>query len=279
MTTTQNIYRERRDALLARITDVLAMDKRFLAGWLTGSYAREEADALSDIDISLVLADPYSEVLCRRLEQVSPKTSPERYSLFSQFGVPALIHENNNNAPEGGTFTFILYSETVLMVDWTLIPQSKAIRPHQSRILFDKDNVPVAPPPAPEPWEQSRKTVAETWAFFWMMTAITIKYILREDGVYAAHWIESLQAMVREIERRLERKPWQYTRGSLSSLQHTREEQLQSIQGLCKRMLELKDGVSKFTGSEPMTPASQIEELFLLAQDTNPQTKIFNRKS
>lgn len=125
------VYREQRDYFLTTITETLSKDERFVAGWLTGSFTRNEADSLSDIDISLVVSDKYSASFCTRLEQVSARTSPECYDLFSQFGKPALIHENNNNAPEGGTFTFVLYADSAVMVDWVLRPQDKAIRPLQ----------------------------------------------------------------------------------------------------------------------------------------------------
>ena len=279
MTKSLDVYRKRRDVLLARIVDVLAMDERFVAGWLTGSYARGNADALSDIDITIAVADPESGSLCQRLEQVSSQTSSERYALFSQFGTPALIHENNNNAPEDGTFTFVLYSESAIMVDWTLIPRSKAKRPGQSILLFEKANIPLTPPLEPEQLEQSKKAVAEIWAFFWMMTAITIKYMTRSDDVYVTEWLEHLHGLQREIERRLDRKPWQYTRGSLSSFQVTREAQLKSIRELCNHMLEIKDRVSEFIGSAPLTPMTEIEKLFTLAQNANPQSKIVNLKS
>ena len=258
-------YHEHRDALLAKISETLSMDERFVAGWLTGSLSRDEADYMSDIDLRLVVSDSYSLSLCTRLEQVSAQTAPERYSLFSQFGKPALIHENNNNAPESGTFTFVLYADSALMVDWVLSPQIKAIRPIQSLLLFEKVAIPIAPPPEPENIEQSRKAVAEQWAFFWMMTAITIKYIVRNDGVFAAEWIEHLHEIVHEIERRMNRKPWSYTRGSLSKLQPTREKQLESIQKLCSRMQGLKSRFAEFTGSEPATPLTEIETLLSLA--------------
>jgi hypothetical protein len=279
MTTTLDIYRERRDTLLARITDDLAMDERFIAGWLTGCYARGDADALNDIDITIAVADPESEVLCRRLEQVSSQTSSERYSLFNLFGAPVLIHENNNNAPEGGTFTFVLYSESALMIDWALIPQSKAKRPSQSILLFEKVNIPVTPPLEPEALEQSKKELSEIWAFFWMMTAITIKYMIRSDAVFVTEWIEHLYNLQQEIERRLDRKPWQYNRGSLTSLQPSREDQISSIRQLCNCMLKIKDRVSEFIGAEPLTPMTEIENLFTLAQNANPQSKIVNPKS
>ena len=258
-------YREHRDSLLTKITETLSKDERFVAAWLTGSFSRNEADSLSDIDISLVVSDQYGPSLCTRLEQVSARTSPERYALFSQFGNLALIHENNNNAPESGTFTFVLYAESAVMIDWVLIPQLKAKRPFHSLILFEKNSIPIAPLPEPEDPERSKKSVAEIWAFFWMMTAVTIKYIHRDDGVFAAEWIEHLHGLIYEIERRLNRESWQYTRGSLSKLKSTRENQLESIHELCNRMQELKSRVAEFTGSEPAMPSAEIELLLSLA--------------
>jgi hypothetical protein len=258
-------YRELRATLLARITATLSTDERFVAAWLTGSLSRNDADSLSDIDLRLVVADQYSPVVCKRLEQVSAQTSPERYALFGQFGKPALIHENNNNAPQGGTFTGVLYSESALVVDWTLIRHLNAARPAQARLLFEKIPIPLTPPPEPEDLEESRKAVAEQWAFFWMMTAVTIKYIHRDDGVFVAEWLEHLQSLIHDIERRLNRELWRYTRGSFTKLQSTREKQLESIRELCDRMKGLKARVAEFTGSEPAMPLTEIEILLSLA--------------
>lgn len=258
-------YRQNRDTLLKSIVTELSNDERFPAAWLTGSYGRGEADDVSDLDICLVIADSYSESFCARQEQVSHQTIPERLALFRMFGEPALIHENNNNAPEGGTFTFVMYSNSALMVDWTIIPQTNAARSFESLLLFDKANIPISPPPEPADLEQSRKVVAEQWAFFWMMTAVTIKYIHRDDSVFVAEWIEHLHGLIHEIDRRLNGQPWSYTRGSLSKLQPTREKQLELIRYLCNRMQGLKSRVTEFTGSEPAMPIKEIETLLLLA--------------
>ncbi|HZJ23446.1 MAG TPA: aminoglycoside 6-adenylyltransferase, partial [Anaerolineales bacterium] len=188
MKTSLEVYRQNRDALLAKIITELSNDERFVAAWLAGSYGRNDADEVSDLDLRLVVAEPYSEVLCRRHEQVSHRTTRERFELFSRFGNPALIHENNNNAPEGGTFTFVLYEGSAVMIDWILMPLSRAKRMHPSRLLFDKVSIPLSPP-EPEDKEQSRKFVAEQWAFIWMMTAITIKYIIRRDLVFVQNWL------------------------------------------------------------------------------------------
>jgi predicted nucleotidyltransferase len=260
-------YRQSRDVLLTRIVTELSNDERFAAAWLTGSYGREDADEVSDLDLHLVVAEPYSASLCSRQEQVSHRTAEARFTLFSKFGTPALIHENNNNAPEGGTFTFVLYAESALMIDWTLIPLVKAKRPYASRLLFDKTNIPVSPSLEPEDLEQSRKSVAEQWTFFWMMTAITIKYIIRGDHVFVTRWLEELHGISHEIERRISRLPLQYTRGSLSQFQPTREKQIESIHQLCRRMQNLIPKVEQFIGTVLVTPIKEIETLLLLANE------------
>jgi len=260
-------YRQSRDELLTRIVTDLSNDERFVAAWLTGSYGRNESDEVSDLDIKIVVAQPHSEALCARQDQVSPETTQGRFELFSKFGKPALIHENNNNAPENGTFTFVLYSSSAIMIDWVLMPQLNVERPFQSLLLFDKGNVPVSSPPVPEELEESQKRVAEQWAFFWMMTAITMKYIIREDDVFVIHWLENLHRITQDIERRISRQPWNYVPRSLSQAQTTRQKQLDTIRQLCTRMQELKPGVAKFTESEPLMPITEIETLFSLTKN------------
>lgn len=252
-----------REYLLSKIIDRLANDDRFVAGWLTGSLSRDDADALSDIDISLVVANEYSSTLCNRLEQVSAQTSLERFTFLSQFGKISLIHENNYNAPEGSTFTFTLYADVAIGVDWILIPQDKAQRPVESKLLFDKVGISILSPLEPESVESNKSAVAERWAFFWMMTAITIKYLHRGDGVFVNQWLENLYRIIQEIERHLERKPWEYKHGSLSNLQPTQEKQVESIKELIQRAQRLKPEVTIFLGSEPATPLEEIE--FLLS--------------
>jgi predicted nucleotidyltransferase len=269
MKTSLQAYRQSRDDLLTRIVLELSNDERFVAAWLTGSYGRNEADDVSDLDLNVVVADPFVKSLCAKQEQVSHQTARERLALFTKFGEPALIHENNNNAPKDGTFTFVLYTGSALMIDWVLMPQRNAQRPSQSVLLFDKGNIPVSAPPSPEDVEESRKAVAEQWAFFWMMTAVTIKYIVREDLAFVQEWLEHLHGIARDIERRIERVSWQdaYVRGSVSQFQPTREKQIESLRALCRQMQEFEPKVAKFTGSQPLMPLAEIETLFSLAKN------------
>ena len=155
------------------------------------------------------------------------------------------------------------------MIDWVMMPKMNVERPFQSVLLFDKGNIPISAPPAPEELEESKKTAAEIWAFFWMMTAVVTKYNVRGDLVFVQNWLEQLHGLIRELERRIERLSWQqtYTRGSLSQLQSTQEKQTESLRQLCKRMQELKPKVAKFTESELLMPLEEIEMLLSLSNN------------
>lgn len=261
------MYQASRDALLAEISAVVAADGRFLAAWLTGSFGRDEADAVSDLDLTLVVADAHSESLCARIEQVSAQTTKERLALFSQFGQPAVLHENNHNAPDGGTFTYILYANSAVMVDWTLVPQNKAQRPSQARLLFDKAGIPLAPSAEPETLAQRVAKADEIGAFFWMMTAVTAKYLVRGDLVFVQCQLESLHGMVQEVERLLTGKPWQYRRGSLSPFEPTIAAQKQAVYRLCADMLSLTSRLTESGGSVRPSPLPTIERLLDLVGD------------
>jgi len=131
-------------------------------------------------------------------------------------------------------------------------------------LLFDNGNIPVAVPPTPEGLEESKEIVAEQWAFFWMMAAITIKYIIRRDSVFVTHWLEELNRIISEIERRIERRPQQYHRGSRSQLQSTPVQQTKTIHQLCKKMQTLAPRVEQFSGVIPLLPIPELETLLSL---------------
>jgi predicted nucleotidyltransferase len=270
MTKKLEAYAQSREVLLTSMITELSADERCVAAWLKGSYSRDNADQVSDLDITVVIAEPYSEVLCARQEQVSHKTTPARLALFTTFGEAALIHENNNNAPEHGTFTFVLYAGSALMVDWVLIPQTHAERPSLSLLLFDKANIAVVSATS-EDVEQNKKAVAEQSAFFWMMTAVTIKYIIRGDLVFVQTWLEVLHTLLRDIERRMEGIPWlqAYVRGSVSQFQPTRGQQIAALKELVQKMQALHPTIQKFTDSELAAPMTEIEFLLSLIDETN----------
>jgi hypothetical protein len=267
MSVSQQKYRANRDDLLDSITGTLSNDERFVAAWLTGSLGRGDADSFSDLDLTLVVSDAYSQSLCRRAEQVSPQTTDERLALFSQFGQPAVIHENNHNAPAGGTFTFILYAHTALMVDWILVPFASASRPAGARMLFAKTEIPLRPPVESESLEQRVVKAAEIVAFFWMMMAVTVKYIHRRDGVFVTRWTEELHGMLREVERLLAGAAWQYQRGSLGDLEPDSTGQARALLRLGERMQQLLPQLTAMGGQVLPSPLPEIRILLDLGQE------------
>jgi hypothetical protein len=260
-------YREDRDRLLSMIVESLTADERFVAAWLTGSFSRNDTDAVSDLDLTVVVSDLQSENLCRKVEQVGPQTTAERLRLFSQFGTPAILHENNYNAPEGGTFTFILYEGSHLMLDWILVPQSKALCPPEAYLLFERSSIPVAPAPQIESFEQRVRSASEKVAFFWMMMAITSKYLIRKDMVFVTQWLERLSELVQEVERLLAGKAWKYTRGSRTVLEPTVKGQEETIIKLGERMESLLPALINMGGQVLPSPMSEIRALLRLAGD------------
>lgn len=257
-------YQREREKLLAQVTTVLAGDERFAAAWLTGSYARNEADAFSDLDLTVVVTEPYTETLCARPWQKAAQTTPERLALFRQFGEPAVIHENNHNAPEGGTFTFVLYQTTALVVDWTLLPEQQATRPRSSLLLFDKTDIPLDPLPAPVSLAERAASASEIVGFFWMMAAVTAKYLARRDAVFVITWLEVLQELVAEVERLVQDRPLVYRRGSRTQFAATLEAQQQLLLNLCHQMEALVPQVAALGGHVSPSPVATIRTLLQL---------------
>lgn len=228
----------KRDQLLQQITTTLATDERFVAAWLRGSFGRGTEDDLSDLDLTVVVSDNHPELLTR-LSQVAARTSPERLALFECFGKPAVIHENNWNAPEGGTFTVIVYDFAVI-VDWVLIPQSIAQISPQSRLLFSHIDLPAAPaPPVPAP-DPHGDYAAERIAFFWMMAAVVAKYHLRGDAVYFHSLFDMLHHTYEEAEAAIMGRTFVFLPGSRAPFAPTPDERDHALREICASMNHLQ---------------------------------------
>jgi predicted nucleotidyltransferase len=125
-------YGRRRDALLDRITAVLGADPRVRAAWLAGSFGRGQADAWSDLDLHVAVADA-----------ALPAFLVERPALYARVGRPILVQpEISSNSQPGGRFQLVLYDGPV-EVDWNIGPLGQARRPIASRVLFAHVPVPV----------------------------------------------------------------------------------------------------------------------------------------
>jgi predicted nucleotidyltransferase len=259
-------YAANRSRLLESIVQFLKEDQRFVAAWLTGSYARNEADHLSDLDLTVIVDNASAKELCARPHQVWAGTNAERYTLFCQFGEPHIIHENNNNAPPGSSFTCVIYKETALVVDWTLRPDADITRPASSVLLFDKAGIRVEPPVPVEDLSERVERASEQVAFFWMMVMVTVKYLIRRDEVSFHELLNMLHGILSRVRRLVAGEPERWHRGSYAKLATTHEAQLAAVRQACQEMLDLMPDVMKMGGTVPDAPMSTIEVLIQLAE-------------
>ena len=183
--------------MLRCIEEVIRSDCRVRAAWVSGSTARGEDDALSDLDLYIVVADSAIDdfVNNRRVHAAGPAR-------------PVLLMENLANAPIGGAYLLALYEGAAgpQHVDWFWLPESEARRPDQATVLFDRAGLsrkssargamhrPSGPPlgPSTPPTDLLEPKIA----FFWAMSFIVAKYIARRDG-------ETVARMTRVVARTL----------------------------------------------------------------------------
>lgn len=252
-------YIMNREDLLARITTALKSDHRFVAAWLTGSYGRGEQNEMSDIDVRVVVADAYSESLCARPWPHGGRTTDERLAIFSQFGVPSVIYEAHGNAPEGGTFTYVLYQEIAINVDWILVPQTNAQRATDTRLLFDNVGIPLESPNEPESLEERITAASDGVSFFWMIAFSSLKFLALNDTVHFHILQDWLHEGIHEVERLLEGRVSTYHAGSYTRLAVTPKEQIAAHRALCQQMLTLMPRVIEMGGTVPSSPIPVIE--------------------
>ena len=264
-TSSLEVYQAGRQAFLEQVIAGLSQDGRFTAGWLSGSFGRGEQDALSDLDLTVIVRQDSSVVLCQRPWQVSAQTTPERWALFSRFGQPVIVHENHRNAPEDGTFTFVLYADPPVMVDWVLCPQGSAVRPLGTKLLWEHNgNLPVPTEVTPD---QEQAQVAEMAAFFWMMSAVTLKHIYRRDWDFTATWIGELDRLIYEVEGRLTGSAKSYQAGAFQSPAHTCQDQAAALQELAERMAVLVPQVQAGEGQVLEAPTATLQILTGLVRE------------
>ena len=167
-------YLEERNQLLKTISELLERDPRVKAAWLFGSMGRGDEDALSDIDLWVIVDD----------DQIA-NVIAHSHQFASQIGDPVLLLEVLRNAPEGGAYMMACYDAPVAphIVDWYWQPQSLAYISGQVRLLFDKVGLihkdqPIQFPGRPAN-EENPELPIQFISFFWMMLMIAAKYVCR----------------------------------------------------------------------------------------------------
>ncbi len=257
-------YAQAREALLARITDTLKRDQRFVAAWLAGSYGRGEQQWSSDLDLHVVVANDYSEHLCAQPWSGGAKTTEERLALFKQFGEPAVIYDAHANNMVGGTFTYVLYRESAINVDWMLIPQSVAHLESPSLLLFNHGELPEPPPEEPLTRQQRLEQASLHVGFFWMIAASNIQNLLQGDTVQFHTLLRWLENSIREVRAALQGEQTRFMKASRIQLCCTQEEQVAMLRTLCDEMETLMPDVVDLGGYVPSSPRAVLEMRLLL---------------
>lgn len=167
-------YHEERHQLLAVITQALKSDPGVKAAWLFGSLGRGGDDALSDIDIWVIVDDDRIDSIIAR---------PDLFA--AKIDTPILCVEAPQNAPGGGAFLTTCYDAPVAphLVDWYWQPQSLAYLPGQVRVLFDHGGLQRRETPMRFGGVPAKSDRAESPGHaiggFWMMLMIAAKHAAR----------------------------------------------------------------------------------------------------
>jgi hypothetical protein len=243
--------REERQQFLNSIVESLKADGRFVSVTLTGSSGKPGGgDEFSDIDLRIIVDDRYADEICRRAWMVGGRTTEERWAIFKQFGQPAIIHENHHNAPTNGTFTSVTYAENAMMVDYVFVPQANA--------------------PAPKDTEPKEDRASEKVSFFWMLLAISVKYLLRHDIVRFHTLLSQAHKALIDVAGLVENNAWQTSSGSLVNLSITQREQTLAVRSAARQMLELMPKVVAIGGYVPVDPMAVVEKLLALPPAETP---------
>jgi predicted nucleotidyltransferase len=264
-------YAHNRDALLQHILTFLQSDERFVAAWLTGSFGRGTEDNLSDFDLRVVVADAYVASLCSCEPNATTRISSEaRLTLYKQFGEPLVLREDASfpSDGEGGCFNHVVYRETAMTVDWVLIPRATAKIPSEEcHPLFDKVGLPMRPPLVAENLEERIAQASRDIGFFWLMTNIGIKYMLRGNTVALYGFLGATYYTLQEVKRLVAGEPQRYNHGSIKTLAITSQEQVVLIRQLCNEMLEVMEQAAALGAYVPDDPMSVTEVWLSMAKE------------
>ncbi len=260
-----------RSELLERTRAILESDSRVRAAWLTGSLARDDHDALSDVDLWIVVSDEFiSSVVAQRRQYVAQVESP------------VLVLENLTNAPPSGAYLLVHYPGAVgpQHFDWFWQPESLAQYPSNGKLLFDRANLAVVDgnewqdqmhqegdrPPIDE--TDISSILAHKNTFFWAMSLIVAKYIARRNAETVDRMMRVVARTLDETSRLLDVPAVEIDRilsTEMGSLTPT--EQLERLQRLTRISVDMQREIASHAQSLPTGAIDQIVAFFELTSD------------
>lgn len=188
-------YQQEREAWLSHAHKMLEQDARVVAAWLFGSQGRGTADELSDVDLFIVLADDCAHTVMNARQQH-----------IAALQTPLLILDAPQNRPPHGAYTMALYDGQFgpHQVDWYWQPHAQAKIPAETRLLFDRANLPRSEQPThfeyqPVPERTKQEALAQTIRFFWVMLLIAAKHAARQPDNTEAGLLSYPLSSLREV--------------------------------------------------------------------------------
>jgi predicted nucleotidyltransferase len=255
-------------ALLNQVKRVLQADQRIVAAWLFGSEGRRTSDVLSDLDVWVIVKDEFIEII-----------SAERHHYAAQLERPVLLLEYPQNAPAGGAYLMALYPGQAgeHEVDWYWQRQSDASLPLQAALLFDRRGIPqdtrleqLDPTgAAPLLTQQERaEQVTQLSTYFWAMSNIAVKSVLRHQAWAAVSHLEGLRGIVDGMKRLVGlstvREGQEEWRTTLLPPVH-RAEQMAMLREIAREMEQLTNEIELIGGQVPTQAIPYVYEFFDLA--------------
>jgi len=248
-----------RDALLGRLMRLMEGDDRIAAAWLFGSVGRDDADALSDLDLRVVVRNEHIEEVCAG-----------RQAYAGQAGETVLFQEAPQNRPAGGAFLLALYAGEFgpQEVDWTWEPLSGACLWPQTRILLNRaglsriGEMPWGYQPKPEcgALEQVVRRVND----FWAMLLIVAKYAARSPHEEQMGLVNMAVQPLRDVSEYLGLTP-RYVMGELPSHGHP-QEKVRLLRDLADQMKGLMPSVEARGGQIPWPILTSARHFFDLIE-------------
>jgi predicted nucleotidyltransferase len=189
--------------LRSQLETMLRQDSRLSAAWWFGSYARGTSDALSDLDIWLVVDD-------RHLAQLVD----QRYRCVEQLGPPLMLLEVWGNAPHPGAYLMANYLQPggLVQVDWYWQGAAEALLPRDGRVIFDRIGLASAPDLVTVDFARASRGIEQAHTeqddrarlsfgitFFWSMVPIVAKKIARGEFDAAQSMLDRLPSRVNTI--------------------------------------------------------------------------------
>lgn len=269
------LRQEERNRLLRRLRVALEKDARVRAVWLQGSCARGATDALSDLDLVVVVSDEAMNTVAGD----PAKPTDYRHVLNSPRGIwvaqvaepPLLLLEAPQNAPTGGAFltSFIRGEAGPQQVDWEWLPQSTACRPLETRLLFDRARTPceTEPPEAGQPGPAPDRTPFEVAAhavpWFWATLMWNAKHAARSPSDSHMPMLGQTQGAVQDVEMFLD--PDMSVAVAKPVPEHP-EDRLRILRDLIERMQRLASRPSPLFVGMPSDLAPQARQFLWLAE-------------